>query len=133
MKPPAIRYLSVLLVVTLLLCHGAFGALHLFCHSLECLSDAEHWTEIGRAVGDAHDHPADHGVGHGTSAGYFAVVVFGLLWLLLELLSRRALADQPCCALARGPWSGARRIPSSTCPHTTLPTGVHALKSPSLR
>jgi hypothetical protein len=94
MKPPAIRYLSVLLVVTLLLCHGAFGALHLFCHSLECLSDAghaaEHRTEIGRAVGDAHDHPADHGVGHGTSAGYFAVFVLGLLWLLLELLSRRA-------------------------------------------
>jgi hypothetical protein len=87
MKPPGARQLSVLLVGTLLLCHGAFGALHLFCYSPECVSDAEH--QAG-AVGGAHEHPADHGTSHGTSAGYFAVLVFGLLGLLHGLLPKRA-------------------------------------------
>jgi hypothetical protein len=87
MKPPGARQLSVLLVGTLLLCHGAFGALHLFCYAPECLGDAEHAAEHqAGAVGGAHEHPADHG----TSAGYFAVLAFGLLGLLLGLLPKRA-------------------------------------------
>jgi hypothetical protein len=91
MKPPGARQLSVLLVGTLLLCHGAFGALHLFCYSPECLGDAEHAAEHqAGAVGGAHEHPADHGTSHGTSAGYFAVLVFGLLGLLHGLLRKRA-------------------------------------------
>jgi hypothetical protein len=91
MKPPGARQLSVLLVGTLLLCHGAFGALHLFCYSPECVSDAEHAAEHqAGAVGGAHEHPADHGTSHGTSAGYFAVLVFGLLGLLHGLLPKRA-------------------------------------------
>src|SRR5215207_9340514 len=87
MKAPGTRQLSVLLVGTLLLCHGAFGALHLFCYSPECVGDAEHAAEHqAGAVGGAHEHPADHG----TSAGYFAVLVFGLLGLLHGLLTERA-------------------------------------------
>jgi hypothetical protein len=85
--------LSVLLVGTLLLCHGVFGALHLFCYSPECVGDAghaaEHQTAAG-AVGGAHEHSAGHETTHGTSAGYFAVLVFGLLGLLLRLLPKRA-------------------------------------------
>ncbi len=82
-----VRQLSVLLVGTLLLCHGVFGALHLFCYSPECVGDPEHAAEhqaAAGAVGDAHEHPADHG----TSTGYFAVLFVGLLGLLLGLLPK---------------------------------------------
>src|SRR5215213_2351613 len=93
MKPPGARQLSVLLVGTLLLCHGAFGALHLFCYSPECVGDAEHAAEhqtVDGAVGGAHEHSAGHGSSHGTSAAYFAVLVFGLFGLLVGLLPKRA-------------------------------------------
>jgi len=87
MKPAGARQLSVLLIGTLLLCHGAFAALHLFCYSPECVGDAEHAAEHqAGAVGGAHEHSADYG----TSAGYFAVLVFGLLGLLVGLLPKRA-------------------------------------------
>jgi len=89
MKLPSARQLSVLLVGTLLLCHGAFGALHLYCYSPECVGDAEHASEHQTATGavdSAHEHSADHG----TSAEYFAVLAFGLLGLLLGLLAKRA-------------------------------------------
>jgi hypothetical protein len=33
------RQLSLLLVGTLLLCHGVFGALHLVCYPPECVGD----------------------------------------------------------------------------------------------
>jgi hypothetical protein len=83
MKLPGIRPLSLLLIGTLLLCHGAFGALHLICASPECAGDAEHPAEHHAAAvaGDAHEHP----VGHATSTDYFAVVA-GLLVLLVGLL-----------------------------------------------
>ncbi len=88
MKLLGVRQLSVLLVGTLLLCHGVFGALHLVCDPLEwCAGGAEHAAEHQATAGasDAHEHPA----GHGTSPGYFAVLV-GLLGLLLGLLSKGA-------------------------------------------
>jgi len=100
MKPPGTRQLSVLLVGALLLCHGVFGVLHLLCYSPQCVGDAEHAAEhqtgIFEAVGGAQEHPAghdpaDHGAGHGTGAGYFAVLVFGLLGLLLGLLPEGTL------------------------------------------
>lgn len=94
MKPPGARQLSVLLVFTLLLCHGAFGALHLFCYSPECVGEVEHAAEHQAAVGGAggaHEHPADHGAAHGANVGYFAVLAFGLLGLLLGLLPQRVL------------------------------------------
>ena len=83
------RQLSVLLVGTLLLCHGAFGALHLVCYPPLCAGEAEHPAEhqaAAGAVGDAHEHPVDHG----TSTGYFAVLAVGLLGLLLELVRNGA-------------------------------------------
>jgi hypothetical protein len=85
MKLLGVRQLSVLLIGTLLLCHGVFGALHLVCYLPQCAGDAEHQAATG-AVGDAHEHPADHG----TSTGYFAVLFVGLLGLLLGLLPKGA-------------------------------------------
>jgi hypothetical protein len=86
--------LSVLLIGTLLFCHGVFGALHLICYPPQCAGDAghaaEHQATVGGAANAAHEHPADHGVGHGTSTGYFAVLVAGLLGFLLRLLPKRA-------------------------------------------
>jgi hypothetical protein len=89
MKLLGARQLSVLLIGTLLLCHGVFGVLHLVCYPPLCAGDAEHLAEhqtAAGAVGDTHEHPADHGTSHGTSAGYFAVLFVGLLGLLLGLL-----------------------------------------------
>ena len=88
MKLLGARKLSVLLVGTMLLCHGIFGALHLVCIPPQC-ADAEHTTEhhaAAGAVGDAHEHPADHK----TSTGYFAVLAVGLLGLLLGLIGKGA-------------------------------------------
>ena len=93
MKLLGVRQLSVLLIGTLLLCHGVFGALHLVCYSPQCVGDPEHAAEhqaAAGAVGDAHEHPADHGTSHGTSDGYFAVLAVGLLGLLLGLLPKGA-------------------------------------------
>jgi hypothetical protein len=88
MKPLGVRQLSVLLIGTLLLCHGAFGALHLVCDFPKCADNAEHAGEHQAEAGaasDAHEHPA----GHGTSTEYFAVLV-GLFGLLLTLLPKGA-------------------------------------------
>jgi hypothetical protein len=87
MKLVGVRQLSVLLVGTLLFCHGVFGSLHLLCHPPQCAGGAEYAAEHQAAAGtsDAHEHPA----GHGTSPGYFAVLV-GLLGLLLGLLPKGA-------------------------------------------
>ncbi len=79
----------MLLVGTLLLCHGAFGALHLVCYAPQCAGDAEHSAEHQAAAGgegDSHEHSA----GHGTSTGYFAVLAVGLLGLLLGLVRNGA-------------------------------------------
>jgi len=86
MKVPGIRPLSLLLIVTLLLCHGAFGAMHLICASPECAGDAEHPAEHHAAAGagGTHEHPA----GHATSTEYFAVLAVGFLGLLLRLLPK---------------------------------------------
>jgi hypothetical protein len=99
MKPLGVRQLSMLLVGTLLLCHGAFGALHLVCFPPECAGDAEHAAQhqaVAGTVGDAHEHSADHGM----STGYFAVLAVGLLGLLLGLLPKRA----PLRITLAAPW-----------------------------
>ena len=88
MKLVGVRQLSVLLIGALLFCHGVFGALHLLCYPPQCAGDAEHAVEhhaAVSAVGDAHEHSADHA----TSSAYFAVLV-GLLGLLLALLPKGA-------------------------------------------
>jgi hypothetical protein len=94
-----IRHLSVLLIGTLLLCHGVFGALHLVCDPLEwCIGGAQHSAEHQTAAGagDAHEHPT----GHDVSTAYFAVVALGLLGLILKLL--------PKCAAGLRIWLGTR-------------------------
>ena len=86
MKLHGIRSLSLLLIGTLLLCHGVFGALHLVCASPECADDAGHPAEHHAAAGASgtHEHPA----GHATSTEYFAVLTVGFLGLLLGLLPK---------------------------------------------
>ena len=80
------RLLPLLLVGTLLLCHGVFGALHLVCYPPQCAGHTEHAAgHHAGVIGGANEHSADHG----TSTGYFAVLV-GLLGLLLGLLSKGA-------------------------------------------
>jgi hypothetical protein len=88
-----VRQVSLLLVGTLLFCHGVFGALHLVCYSPLCAGEAEHAAEhqaAAGAVGDTQEHSADHGTSHGTSTEYFAVLVYSLLGLLLGLIPRGA-------------------------------------------
>jgi hypothetical protein len=88
MKLCGFRHLSLLLIVTLLFCHGVFGSLHLLCHSPQCAGGSEHATEHHAAAGPGgtHDHPA----GHAASTGYFAVLAFGFLGLLWGRLSKAA-------------------------------------------
>jgi hypothetical protein len=87
MKLLGVRQLSVLLIGALLFCHGVFGSLHLLCYPPQCIGDTEHAAEHhAGAVGDAHEHSADHG----TSSGYFAVLIVGFLGLLLGLLAKGA-------------------------------------------
>jgi hypothetical protein len=89
MKMLGIRQLSLMLIGTLLFCHGVFGSLHLHCFPPLCAGGAEHAAEHqaagGAMVGEEHEHSA----GHGTSTGYFAVLV-GLLGLFLGLLPKGA-------------------------------------------
>jgi hypothetical protein len=80
------RFLPVLLVGALLLCHGVFGVTHLVCDSPKCAGGthddvAEHQHAAG-AQGDIHAPPANHAMG----TEYFAVVVIGFLGLLSRLL-----------------------------------------------
>ena len=97
MKLLGMRHLSALLIGSLLLCHGVFGALHLVCDPLQwCIGGAQHSAEHQTAAGagDVHEHPT----GHGGSTAYFAVVALGLLVLILRLL--------PKCAAGLRIWLG---------------------------
>ena len=116
MKLLGIRHLSVLLIGTVLLCHGVFGALHLVCDPLEwCIGGAQHSAEHQTAAGagDTHGHPT----GHDVSTAYFAVVALGLLVLILRLL--------PKCAAGLRIWLGTRwpavlrRVPAVLRPPPT--------------
>lgn len=121
MKLLGSRQLSLLLVFTLLLCHGVFGALHLVCYPPQCAGDAEHAAEHQAAVGgvgESHEHPAGH---HGTSIGYFAVLVVGLLILRLGLL----LKGSPLRVGLGMPWTAVlRRLPAAFRPPPT-PTPIN--------
>ena len=121
MKLLGSRQLSLLLVFTLLLCHGVFGVLHLVCYPPQSVGDAEYAAEHQAAacvVGEAHEHPAGH---HGTSIGYFAVLVFGVLSLLLGML----LKGPPLRVGLRMPWTAVlRRLPAAFRPPPT-PTPIN--------
>jgi hypothetical protein len=88
MKLLGVKQLSLLLIGTLLFCHGVFGALHLLCYPPQCAATAEHAAEHKAAAGagETHEHPA----GHDTSMGYFAVLAAGILGLFLGLLLKSA-------------------------------------------
>jgi hypothetical protein len=102
MKLLGVRQLSVLLIGTLLFCHGFFGSLHLLCFPPLCAGDAE--------------HAAEHHAGHATSTGYFAVLVVGFLGLLLGLLPKGA----PLRIRLDARWPAAlRRVPAVMCPPPT--------------
>ena len=120
MKPLSIKHLSVLLAVALLLCHGLFGTLHLVCYLPQCANRGEHAAEHQAAaggLGDAHEYPA----GHGSSTGYFAVLVVGLLVLLLGLL----LKGTPLVVGLSMPWTAVlRRWPAAFRPPPT-PTPIN--------
>jgi hypothetical protein len=117
MKLLGIKPLSVVLVGTLLLCHGVFGALHLECIFPECADVAQHPAENTLEHGGAHEHPADHAT---DSAEYFAVLVV-LLGLLLRLLPAVAsFRIDVGTSWFLGPWRvpvGSRSPPAPT-PHT---------------
>jgi hypothetical protein len=111
-----IRHLSVLLIGTVLLCHGLFGALHLVCDPLEwCIGGAQHSAEHETAAGAGDTH--GHHTGHDVSTAYFAVVALGLLVLILRLL--------PKCAAGLRIWLGTRwpvvlrRVPAVLRPPPT--------------
>ena len=81
------KQLALLLVGTLLLCHGAFGALHL-CS-----------TATTAPIHQTHEHPSfadetaaghDHPVCHLTGAEYFVVLFTAFLGLVLGLLLKDA-------------------------------------------
>jgi hypothetical protein len=125
MKLLGVRQLSVLLVGTLLFCHGVFGVLHLVCYPPWCAGDAEHAAEhqtSAGAGGDTHEHPADHG----TSTGYFAVLVVGLLGLLLGLLLKGA----PLRIRPDARWPAVfRRVPTVLRPPPTpTPTTLQVFR-----
>ena len=87
MKVLDIRHLSVLLIGTLLLCHGVLGGMHLVCDPLECcIGGMQHSAEHQSAAGDDREHPT----GHGESTTYFAVLALGVLGLLLRPLPEAA-------------------------------------------
>jgi len=82
LRGPRGRLLALLLVGSLLLCHGVFGILHLCSDSSAPIhQDHEHLPLIDGAVG-AHEHPSCHLTG----AEYFAALLTTFLGLILGLL-----------------------------------------------
>jgi hypothetical protein len=76
------RLLALLLVGTLLLCHGVFGVLHLCsAHAVPTHQTHEHLSFADEMV-VGHEHPSCHLTG----AEYFAVLLTTFLGLALGLL-----------------------------------------------
>ena len=84
------RQLALLLVGTLLLCHGVFGALHL-CSTPTAPTHQthEHPSFADESVA-GHEHP----VCHLTGAEYFVVLLTAFLGLVLGLLKGARLWDR---------------------------------------
>lgn len=97
------RAVAPLLVLALLLCHGAFGAAHLISSCEACaLSEAAgmHHPAAQQVVGDAGDPDTGEvpatGLGH---TGYFAVVLAFIGVAVLRLLLGRARKSTVIAAL----------------------------------
>ena len=83
------RHLALVLIVTLLFCHGVFGSMHLLCYSRQCPGDAEHAMEHNTSVSEMGDGP-EHPVGQVASEGNFAMLAVGFLGLPLGSLPKVA-------------------------------------------
>jgi hypothetical protein len=90
------RLLTLLLVGTLLLCHGILWTLHLCSAPPVSVNQAyeHHWPPTQAGVGD-HEHPGCHSMG---ATDYFAVLLTTFLGLVLGLLLKGA---RLCGSVAR--------------------------------
>ena len=80
------RQLALLLVATLLLCHGVFGALHLCSTPTAPTHQTHEHPSFADETVAGHDHP----VCHLTGAEYFVVFFTAFLGLVLGLLLKGA-------------------------------------------
>ena len=80
------RQLALLLVGTLLLCHGVLGVLHLCSTTTAPTHQTHEHPSIADETVVGHDHP----VCHLTGAEYFAVLFTAFLGLVLGLLLKGA-------------------------------------------
>ena len=80
------RQLALLLVGTLLLCHGVFGILHLCSTSTAPMHQTHEHPSFTDKTVVGHEHP----VCHLTGAEYFAVLFMAFLGLVLGLLLKGA-------------------------------------------
>jgi hypothetical protein len=80
------RQLALLLVGTLLLCHGVLGVLHLCSTPTAPMHQTHEHPSFADGTAAGHDHPACHL----TDAEYFVVLFTAFLGLVLGLLLKRA-------------------------------------------
>jgi hypothetical protein len=80
------RQLALLLVGTLLLCHGVLGVLHLCSTPTAPTHQTHEHPSIAEETVAGHDHPVCHLMG----AEYFAVLFTAFLGLVLGLLLKSA-------------------------------------------
>ena len=80
------RQLALLLVGTLLLCHGVFGVLHLCFTPVAPTHQIHEHPSFADETGVGHEHP----VCHLSGAEYFAVLFTAFLGLVLGVLLKRA-------------------------------------------
>ena len=80
------RHLALLLVGTLLLCHGVLGVLHLCSTPIAPMQQTHEHPSFADVTAVGHDHP----VCHLTGAEYFVVLFTALLGLVLGLLLKGA-------------------------------------------
>ena len=83
---PRGRALALLLVATLLLCHGVFGVLHLCSTPTASTHQTHEHPSFSGETGVGHEHPSCHLTG----AEYVAVLLTALLGLILGLLLKGA-------------------------------------------
>ena len=82
----SVGLLALLLVGTLLLCHGVFGVLHLCSSPSEPVHQAhEHASPVHKAI-ETHEHSSCHLTG----AEYFAILFTAFLGLIVGLLLKGA-------------------------------------------
>ena len=117
-RPPSNRLPALLAIWALLLCHGVFGALHLFGdQALQPIAAVEHATTHHPSHAHGVTAPYEHPASHHTDAEYFAVLLgtlLGALYLWLLLLN-----DRRC----DGTSSARRFVGSPPATFSNLPRG----------